>query len=91
MTQLLGTAQGDGVDNAAVEHRYAVYHDYLAHVGQAARSLDDVQGALAVVGLAEIHSPAGKAVGSNHLEMVGILEVGIKVEGDKLIGELVIE
>ncbi len=41
--------------------------------------------------LGKIHSLARKTIGSNHLETIGILKIGIKIERQELVRKLIVE
>ena len=87
----LGTAQGDAVDDATIEHGDSVDGDHLAHIRQTARRHHDVERTLTVVVLCEIHGAPSQTVGGDHLKVGRVLEVCIKVEGYQLVGEGIIE
>ena len=86
-----GTHHRDAVDDAAVEHRYAVDIGNTRHVRQRRRRLNNGRQPAGIVLLSEIAGAAGETVGGHHLERSGILPIRLVVEGDYLVGETLIE
>ena len=86
-----GSLHGNRVNDAAVEHRFAVdLHDF-ADIGQRARCLHDVERTLRVMAFREIFGLPRLAVGHNHFVDRRTMEKRIEVEREQLVGQAVIE
>ena len=82
---------GYAVDNSSIEHGNAIHHHNATHIGQAARSTQNVDSTLARLRLSEIHRTPRKTIRCHHFEGVGMLKIFIKIYGDEMIGKLIIE
>ena len=71
----VGTEQRNGIDNAPIEHRPAIYRNDGTSIRQTARCLYDIDDTSLIVLFFPITGTSGQAIGGYHLETVRILSV----------------
>ena len=86
-----GALQGDGVDNAAVEHRLVVHPHDGADVRQGGGGFGYLYEAAFAAALGKVFGLAREAVSHGHLENHGVGETRGIVEGQQLMGQLVVK
>ena len=86
-----GALHGDGVGDAAVEHRHAVEGADRRHERERGRGLAECEQAIAISALGVVFGVTGAAVRGDNLKAHGIVEGRVVVEGQNFVGHAVVE